>query len=483
MHNFAKFITPNLTMTESDKIWQKCLDIIEQSVSAANYRTWFAPIVPLSFENNILTLQLPAFYFVEKLEGQFFDTFSQAFQNVVGPNAILKYAYPDPETTTTNNVTTITEQGRNQSQPMGGGWVPRDKSIDNPFAIVGSKPLNIDPQLNGDFTFDSYVLGEGNKFAISAAKAVANKPGENIFNPLFIFGNSGVGKTHLIQAIGAEVKKKDPMRNVIYLSANRFMHQYMDAGRNNAINGFLNFYQMIDVLIVDDIQEIAGKQGTENVFFQIFNHLQQNKRQIILAADKSPAEIEGMEDRLLSRFKSGVIVEVKMPDLDTRMKIIKSKVTKDGIKMSDEIIKYIATNVTGSVRELEGSLYSMLAFATLTHEDITLDVARQAVGHLVKIETREINVDNIIRVVCNHYNIDPISLQKNTRKHEIVMARQVAMYLCKEMTQTSLSTIGMRLGNRNHSTVLYSCKAVKDMMETDKDFATQVKKIENTIRG
>ncbi len=468
-------------MADCDKIWQQCLEIIEQSVSAAAYKTWFAPVRPISFEKETLTLEIPTRDFIEKLEGPYFDQLCQAVQGVAGPNTTLVYKYPEVSEPTPDS--TITEFGRKQSQPMGGGWVPRDKNIDNPFAIVGSKPLNIDPQLNGDFTFDSYILGEGNKFAISVAMAVAQKPGENAFNPLFVFGNSGVGKTHLIQAIGADVKKKDPMRNVIYLSANRFMHQFMDAGRNNAINGFMNFYQMIDVLIVDDIQEIAGKQGTENVFFQIFNHLQQNKKQIILAADKSPAEMDGMEDRLLSRFKSGVVVEVKMPDLDTRMKIIKSKVTKDGIRMSDEIIHYIATNVTGSVRELEGSLYSMLAFATLTHEDITIDVARQAVGHLVKTEVREINVDNIIRIVSNHYKIDPISLQKNTRKHEIVMARQVAMYLCKEMTQTSLSTIGLKLGNRNHSTVLYSCKAVKDMMETDKDFAQQVKQIEFEIRG
>ena len=469
-------------MADCDKIWQQCLEIIEQSVSAANYKAWFAPIVPILFENDTLTLRVPTHAFIDNLEGPFFDQLCHALHTIIGPNAMLQYQHPDIDTINRPTPNTIIEQGRKQRQPISGGWAPI-KDMDNPFTVLGHRNLNIDPQLNGDYTFDSYILGEGNKFAINVAQEVVRKPGENSFNPLFVFGNSGVGKTHLIQAIGADVKKNAPMRNVIYLSANRFMHQYMEANRNNSIPSFMNFYQMIDVLIIDDIQEIAGKQGTENVFFQIFNHLQQNKKQIVLAADKSPAEIEGMEDRLLSRFKSGVIVEVKMPDYDTRVKIIKSKMTKETVKMSDEIISYIATNVTGSVRELEGSLYSILAFASLTNEDVTMEVARQAVGNLVKIETREVNVDNIIRVVCSHYNIDPVSLQKNTRKHEIVMARQLAMYLCKEMTQTSLSTIGLRLGNRNHSTVLYSCKAVKDLMETDKDFAAQVKQIEANIRG
>lgn len=460
-------------------IWQQCLDIIEQSdkISIATYKSWFMPIKPVSIEGSTLTLEVPTKDFVDKLEGDYFELFSGAIRAVIGPNAGLKYTY---HVVSSSPESTVTEPGHKHNEPMGGGPI---MGVVNPFAVVGCRQLNIDPELNSNFTFENYIIGEGNKFACSVAMAVAKSPGENAFNPLFVFGNSGVGKTHLIQAIGAEVKNNDPSRNVVYLSANRFMRQYMEATKSNSINGFLNFYQMIDVLIIDDIQEIAGKQGTENVFFQIFNHLQQNKKQIIIAADKSPAKIEGMEDRLLSRFKSGVSVEVRMPDYDTRVKIIESKVMKDGIMMPDEVIRYVANNVSGSVRELEGSLYSMLAFATLIHEDITMDVARQAVSHLVKNEIREVNVDTIIRAVCQFYDMDEATLQKDTRKREIVVARQVAMYLCKELTQTSLSTIGLRLGNRNHATVLYSCRTVKDMIETDKDFESQIKLIENSIRG
>ncbi|MCQ2228541.1 MAG: chromosomal replication initiator protein DnaA [Bacteroidales bacterium] len=466
-------------MSDCVSIWKQCLEIIEQSekISIATYKAWFVPIKPVSIEGTSLTLEVPTKDFVDKLEGEYFDLFSGAIRAIIGPNAGLKYTY---HVISSSPEGVVTEPGKKHNEPMGGGPI---MGVVNPFAMVGCRQLNIDPELNSNFTFDNYVIGDGNKFACSVAMAVAKSPGENAFNPLFVFGNSGVGKTHLIQAIGAEVKSNDPNRNVVYLSADRFMRQYMEATKNNSINGFLNFYQMIDVLIIDDIQEIAGKQGTENVFFQIFNHLQQNKKQIVIAADKSPAEIEGMEGRLLSRFKSGVSVEVKMPDFDTRVKIIKSKVAKDGILIPDEIIRYVATNVSGSVRELEGSLYSLLAFATLTHEDITMDVARQAVGHLVKNEIKEVNVDTIIQAVCRHYNMDESDMQKDTRKREIVVARQVAMYLCKSLTQASLSTIGMRLGNRNHATVLYSCKTVKDMIDTDKDFESHIKQIENSIRG
>lgn len=470
-------------MTEFEKIWQDCLLIVRQQISEVNFNSWFSPIKAVGFADGILTLEVPSQAFIEKLEGQFFDPLCAAMKEVVGGNAGLRYKHYAVSSVKTAD-TMITEQGRKPATPLGGGWEQIEKGVLNPFAVVGRRQLNIDPQLNSDYTFDNYIIGDGNKFACSVAMAVAKSPGENPFNPLFIYGNSGVGKTHLIQAIGAMVKQADPSRNVIYLSADRFKRQYMDATKNNAINGFLNFYQMIDVLIIDDIQEIASRSGsTTGVFFQIFNHLQQNKKQIVLAADKKPAELVDIEERMLTRFKSGVVVEVQMPDFDTRVKIIKNKVSKDGIQMPDEIIRYVANTVSGSVRELEGSLCSMLAFATLTHEDITMDIARQAVGNLVRTEVKELNIDTIIDAVCRYYNIEPETIQKNTRKSEVVRARQVAMYLSKELTQASLSTIGMKIGNKNHSTVVFSCNAVKDMMDTDQEFAQVVKDIENQIRG
>lgn len=462
--------------------WNKCLEYIEQKVTMSSYKTWFAPLKPVSLEGGLLTLEIPSMYFRETLEGQYINTLAGALRSVIGPNAQLQYTLPVVKEPRAE----VVEQGRvgNQGVALSGGYNKLGESgIVNPFVGVGIHSMNIDPQLNEDYTFENYVEGECNKLARTVAYAVSEKPGVTAFNPLFIYGDSGVGKTHLIQAIGMEVKRREPTKNVIYLSANRFMRQFMDATKNNQTNGFLNFYQMIDVLIIDDIQELAGKTGTENVFFQIFNHLQQNKRQIVIAADKKPIDIAGMEDRLLSRFKAGVVAEVSRPDYDTRVKIIKNKIAKDGIQIPDNVVEYLATNITTNVRELEGSLVSLLAQATLTHTDITLDVAYRVVGCLVKSEKKDISVDSIMSTVCSHFGIENDALQLNTRKHEIVNARQIAMYLSKEMTQASLSTIGMKLGNRNHSTVLYACKTVSNLLETDKDFERTVRSIQEKIRG
>ncbi len=467
-------------MSEVEVIWRQCLEIIKQSVSVSNFETWFVPIKPVKIENTLLTIEVPSKYFVETIEGHYLDQLGNALRTVIGPNARLEYR-AHVVNTPEGIVREETSMNRRNDVQLSGGFV---SPTTNPFVVVGQRKLDIDPQLNKDYTFENYIVGSGNKQAYCVAEAVANRPGDNPFNPLYIYGNSGVGKTHLIQAIGAAVKASDSSKNVIYLSADRFMRQYMDARANNSINGFINFYQLIDVLIIDDIQEIAGKRGTESVFFQIFNHLQQNKKQIVIASDKRPVDIDGMEERLLNRFKSGLVVDVQMPDFDTRVRIVRDQISKDGTQLSDEVVDYIANNVSSSVRELKGSLVSMLALSMLSHEDITLEVARRVVSNLVKTsEIRELNIDTIIKVVCENYKIDESEIQKNTRKHEIVMARQVAMYLCKELTQTSLSTIGTRLGNRNHSTVLYSCKAVKDMIDTDKEFEKLVKRIEAQVKG
>ncbi len=450
----------------------------------SNYKTWFEPLRAIKLENNMLTLEVPSKYFVETLEAHYLDTLSGALRSVIGKDARLQYS----TRIVTNPATEVVERanagsGSNGMKLSGGFDQARGGDVINPFAMVGIKRYNFDPQLNVNYTFDTYVEGECNRLARSVAWAVSEKPAQTAFNPFFVYGNSGVGKTHLIQAIGVEIKRREPSMNVIYLSANRFMRQYMDATKNNVVNGFINFYQMIDVLIIDDIQELSGKTGTENVFFQIFNHLQQNNKQIVIAADKKPVDIIGMEERLLSRLKSGVVTAIEVPDYETRIKIIENKMAKDGIQIPEEVVRYIANNVTSNVRELEGSLVSLLATATLTHCDITMDVARKVVGSLVNKNDREITVDYILEKVCDFYGIETSSLQANTRKHEIVMARQVAMFFCKELTTTSLAAIGKMLGNRNHSTVLYSCKAVSNLIETDKEFGRTIKQIETKIRG
>lgn len=471
-------------MADCVSTWDKCLEYIGQNITMSTYKTWFEPLKPLKIEDNTLTLEVPSKYFVETLEKMFIKNLSGALRSVIGPHAQLMY-----KVKVADNVQ-VTEPSKGDVAPkLPDGYpnVPRPNVGDenfNPFAHVGIQHrLNVDPQLNENFTFDNYIEGECNKLAGSVAHAIAEKPGETPFNPFFIYGNSGVGKTHLIQAIGAEVKRRSPQKNVIYLSANRFMRQYMDATKENNIPGFIKFFQQIDVLIVDDVQELAGKTGTELVFFQIFNHLQQNNKQIVMAADKKPIDIMGLEERLLTRFKAGMIVEIQTPDYDTRVGIIKKKMAKDGIELPNDVIDYIASNLTTNVREIEGSLVSLLARATLTHCDVTMEVARSVVSNLVKNDNKEISVESIVNVVCEHYGIDNSVLQKNSRKREIVMARQIAMYLSKELTTTSLSTIGAKLGNRNHSTVLYACKSIADQLETDKDFERNIKQIESKIRS
>lgn len=473
-------------MPDCETIWGRCLHVIESNITATCYKTWFLPIKPLSLDNDTLTLQVPTPFFVEYLEENYINLISSALRKEIGPNARLNYQAlvvetPPSQVSYTKQVKPAVSTGNN----MSGGFVSSNNDVmNNPFSGVGVKTMNIDPQLNAEYTFGNFIEGECNKFACSVANAVAKSPGKTAFNPLFIYGNSGLGKTHLAQAVGADVKARMPEKNVVYLCANRFMRQYMDASKNNAVNGFLNFYQMIDVLIIDDIQELAGKTGTESVFFHIFNHLQQNNKQIIITADKAPVEISGMEDRLLSRFKWGVIAEMQSPDYETRIKILENKIKNDGLELPNDIICFIASNVSSNIRELEGSLASLLAQATLMKCDITMETAKRVVGSLVKrSEKPELSVDTISEAVCKAFGVDVVSLRSKSRRRELVQARQVAMFLSKNLTNTSLSTIGAKIGNRDHSTVLHSCKAVVDMLETNSDFKERVRILETQLRG
>lgn len=472
-------------MPDCETIWGRCLQTIAKNVTSTGYKTWFEPIKPQQLENDTITLGVPSNFFVEYLEENYIDLLSKTLKAEIGPNAKLKYVVnivKDPPPTLVSYVkqTGASVQRRN----MSGGYNAPTEEMTNPFSGVGVKAMNIDPQLNAEYTFDTFVEGECNRFAFSIANAVAKNPGKNAYNPLFIYGNSGLGKTHLAQAIGADVKMRMPEKNVVYLSANRFMRQYTDASLRNATNSFMNFYQMIDVLIIDDIQELAGKNATENIFFHIFNHLQQNNKQIIITADKAPAEISGIEDRLLSRFKWGVVAEMVLPDYETRVKILENRIKADGLELPQEILCYIAGNVASNIRELEGSLASLLAQATLMKCDVTMDTARKVVGSLVKTaEKPELSVDYISEEVCKSFGVDVESLKSKSRKRELVQARQIAMFLSKNLTSTSLATIGAKIGNRDHSTVLHSCKAVADLMETNREFKLKLQMIESQLKG
>jgi chromosomal replication initiator protein len=326
------------------------------------------------------------------------------------------------------------------------------------------------------------VEGECNRLARSAGIAVGNNPGGTAFNPLMIYGDSGLGKTHLVQAIGILVKEKFPDKTVLYVNANKFQTQFVESIRNNNKNDFLHFYQMIDVLIIDDVHEFAGKEKTQDTFFHIFNHLHQSGKQLILTCDKPPVELQGMEQRLLSRFKWGLLADLQKPDFETRLAILRKKAYNDGIELPDEIFEFLAENISSNIRELESGLISLYAQSTLNRKEVTLELARQMVDRLVNTQRREITIDYIQKVVCEYYKIPVDLMQGKTRKREIVQARQVSMYFSKNLTKASLASIGSSIGGKDHATVLHACKTVNNLIDTDRHFRSQILEIEKKLK-
>ncbi|PWD99978.1 chromosomal replication initiator protein DnaA [Marinilabilia rubra] len=477
------------TKLDHKQIWSECLNYIRTSIPGNDFHTWFEPIVPLKLENKVLTIQVPTYYFYEFIEEQYIKLVGRALRDVIGAGAKLEYSVvmdrkqsPSASSSYTVNYPTA-ERHDLRNRAVDKKYNKQETpNIRNPFIIPGVKKLDIDPQLNPEYTFDNFIEGDCNRLARSASEAVAKNPGKTAFNPLFLYGKSGLGKTHLGQAIGIEVKKEYPEKTVLYVSANKFTTQYTDSVARNSANDFMHFYQMIDVLIIDDIQELAGKEGTQNTFFHIFNHLHQSGKQLILTSDKPPVALKGMKERLLSRFKWGLPADLQSPDFETRVEILKNKIYKDGIIVSDEIVRYIASHITDNVRELEGALISLLAMSTLNKAEITFDIAKSVVDRLVSQPHREITVDQIQQKVCEFYGLDINVLQSKTRKREIVQARQVAMFFSKNLTNSSLSAIGAVIGRRDHATVLHACKAVKNLQETNTEFKHQLKEIESMIR-
>ncbi|MFH0756076.1 MAG: chromosomal replication initiator protein DnaA [Bacteroidota bacterium] len=470
-----------------ERVWNNCLNVIKDNVPSISFRTWFEPIVPLKLDGDILTIQVPSPFFYEYLEEQYIDILRKVIKKELGSEAKLEYNVVMQNNSYSNSKPyTVKFPARNSREikntPVS---IPLDNSentIRNPFVIPGLKKLDIDPRLNPENSFDNFIEGECNRLARSAGFAVANNPGGTAFNPLLIYGDSGLGKTHLAQAIGIEVKELFPDKTVLYVNANKFQTQFVDAIRNNNKNDFLHFYQMIDVLIIDDVHEFAGKEKTQDTFFHIFNHLHQSGKQLILTSDKAPVELQGMESRLLSRFKWGLSADLQAPDFETRMAILKKKTYNDGIELPEEVLEYISTHISDNIRELEGALISLLAQSTLNKKEITLDLTKEMIDKLIKSTKREISIDYIQKVVCNYYNIGLEQLQSKTRKREIVQARQVAMFFSKTLTKSSLATIGSQIGGKDHATVLHACKTVNNLIETDKRFRLQVDEIEKKLK-
>lgn len=454
--------------------WQQCLQILKDNLSGSAYKTWFAPVVPLQYDDGVLVLQVKSQFIVEYIEENFIDLLKKTLIRVFGEGIRLEYRVLIDSHSGAGS--TIPSQGvvQNESKPI------HDQQIRTPYDARVAMP-DLDPQLNPTYTFQSFTQGECNKLARTAGITIAADPGKTIFNPLFVYGGSGVGKTHLVNAIGNEVKRLYPQKRVLYVSANTFQVQYMDAVVGNKINDFINFYQTIDVLIVDDIQYWADKKGTQNTFFFIFNHLHQTGKQLILTSDRAPVELKGLEERLITRLKWGLSAELQRPDFQLRKDILRSRIYRDGLDIPEDVVNYVAENVRDNVRDLEGVLASLLAYSTLTDAHVDLELTEQVVSRLVQVSHADMTLENITAVVCEHFNISEKVVFTKSRKREIAQARQVAMYLAKKLTDKPLAEIGARMGQRNHATVLHAVRNVTAMMEYDAFLRRSVKQIENAL--
>ena len=468
------------------EVWDNCLNVIRDNVPYQSYRTWFEPIVPVKLDDSVLTIQVPSQFFYEWLEEHYISLLKKTIKKELGADGRLEYqiimengfnsSKPYSVKVPTNSATT-----KNQpvAMPIDLG---RSDAIKNPFIIPGLKKVKVESQLNANYNFDNFIEGDCNRLARSAGYAVANKPGGTAFNPLLIYGGVGLGKTHLAHAIGIEIKEKDPSKTVLYVSSEKFTHQFIDAVKNNTTNDFVHFYQMMDVLIMDDVQFLAGKEKTQDVFFHIFNHLHQNGKQLVLTSDKAPVEMQGMEQRLLSRFKWGLAADLSSPELETRIAILQKKIYQDGIELPEEVLEYLAYSITTNIRELEGALISLLAQASLNKKSINLDLAKQMIDKFVKNTAREISIDYIQKVVSDYFDM-PIELMKSkTRKREVVQARQIAMFYAKNMTKASLATIGAQCGGKDHATVLHAYRTVNNLIETDKQFRGYIADLDKKIK-
>jgi chromosomal replication initiator protein len=459
-------------------VWNNCLIFIKDNIQIQAYKTWFKPILAVKLENKALSIEVPSKFFYEWLEEHYIKILKTSLVKELGENARLIYIIKMENTFGNSSPFTEKIPSSNKSslktQNVDGPLYSNYNELKNPFIIPGIKNLRIESQLNPNYNFDNFLEGDSNRLARSAALAVSYKPGGTSFNPLLVFGGVGLGKTHLAHAIGVEIKEKYPDKTVLYISAEKFTQQYVESVKKNNRNDFIHFYQILDILIIDDVQFFSGKTGTQDVFFHIFNHLHQNGKQVILTSDKAPVDMQDIEQRLLSRFKWGLSAELQLPDFETRISILKNKLYRDGVNISDDVIEYVAKNIKTNVRELEGAIISLIAQSSFNRAEITIELAREIVQKFVKHTKREVSIDYIQKVVSDYFQMDVETLQSKTRRRHIVQARQLAMYFAKKYTKASLASIGSQIGKRDHATVLHACKTVDNLSFTDKQFRKYV---------
>lgn len=466
--------------TDCTSVWTDCLRVIQDNVAEQSFKTWFQPITPHKLEDNVLTIQVPSQFFYEWLEDNYVHILKNAMDAVMGSGAKLAYSV------------VIDQGGGNGKSPMTVN-LPNSKlgkpthqqkqsSYNSPFELRNIEENYRASQLNQNYTFDSYIEGDCNRLARSAGIAVAQKPGITSFNPLMLYGGVGLGKTHLVQAIGNEIKQEPHQKFILYVSSEKFTNQFMDAVKSNKIQEFQNFYLQVDVLILDDVQFLAGKEKTQEIFFHIFNHLHQCGKQIIMTSDCPPRDLKGLQERLLSRFKWGLTADIQTPDLETRIAIIHKKMEEDGIYISEDVVEYLAYSVNTNIRELEGVLISLIAHASLNRADINLELAKQTLKNIVTDIETEVGVDYIQKTVSEYFQVKVDELKDKIRKKEIVAARQVAMYFCKEYTNHSLKSIGYHFGGRDHSTVIHAVQTVNDLMDVDNSFKANIEELRKKLK-
>ncbi len=467
-----------------EKVWTNCLEIIKDIVEWQHFQTWFEPIKPVALKEKVLTIQVPSQFFYEYLEEHYVSLLAKTLKRELGKEARLEYRIMVDSGNSKNKPLTIDVPGQGYKSFSNNEMdfpLVINNPVKNPFVIPGLKKMQIDPQLNHAYTFEAFIEGDCNRVARRAGKTVAEKPGTTSFNPLVIYGGVGLGKTHLAQAIGNEVKRLHQNKVVLYVSSEKFINQFIDHGRNGAINDFIHFYQLIDVLIIDDVQFFNRAEKSQDAFFSIFNHLHQSGKQLILTSDKPPKDLEGVQERLLSRFRWGLSADLQVPDYETKMEILEKKMKNDGLDMPREVVKYIAYNINSNVRELEGALISLLAQSSLNKREIDLELAKKVLRNFVKSSSKEITIDTIQKMVCEYFDVPYDKLLQKTRKREIVQARQITMFLAKAFTKNSLKTIGEHFGGRDHTTVIHSCQTVKDLMDTDSLFKESVLELQQKV--
>jgi len=453
------------TSPDPTSVWKACLNIIKENVTLMTYNTWFLPIKPMELHESTLRVQLPSQFFWEWIDEHYNSLINKTIHEVIGPGAKLSY---------------IISEDTEESEHTEGENFVRQGNV-----TLQQKPKpkqNFESYLNSRYTFDNFIKGEGNQLARAAAGAISDNPGGTSFNPFFVYGGVGLGKTHLIQAVGNEILKNHPDKKVIYLSSDIFTVEFVESIQSNKVNEFSSFYRSMDVLIIDDIQFLIGKEKTQDLFFHIFNTLHQSRKQIILSSDKPPKDLKGLDARLISRFQWGLTADVQPPELETRIAILKKKSESYGMIVSNEILDYIASNITSNIRELEGCLIKLLANASLNSKEITFDLTKKTVKEIATDrKANNITIESITKNVCDMLGVAENKIRDKTRKKEVVLARQIAMYLSKELTKSSLKTIGLHFGGRDHSTVIHSCTLIERTKTEDNSLRDLIDNLKNQI--